>query len=107
MHRMDTVKKQENSYSVSLAAHTVGVSQRQLYYWEFIGIIKPAYIPFGSYSYRRYTQQDINQLLKVKHLLDAGYTLRAAAQKVKEKNGGPTRRAVARDDDHSFQTQEP
>lgn len=92
---MAVVKNQETTYSVSLAAHTVGVSQRQLYYWEFIGIVKPAYIPFGSYSYRRYTQKDIARLIKVKHLLDAGYTLKAAAQKVKEHpNGGHSSEAA-------------
>ncbi len=85
---MGAVQNKEKTYSVSLAAHTVGVSQRQLYYWEFIGIVKPAYIPFGSYSYRCYTQRDIARLIKVKHLLDAGYTLKAAAQKVKERENG-------------------
>ena len=91
---MGAIKSQEKTYSISLAAQRVGVSQRQLYYWEFIGIVKPVYIPFGSYSYRRYTQRDIDRLLKVKQLLDAGYTLKAAAHKVKDQeNGG-----------HSFET---
>ena len=97
---MNTIKNQEKTYSVSLAAQRVGVSQRQLYYWEFIGIVKPAYIPFGSYSYRRYTQNDINQLLKVKHLLDAGFTLKAAAQKVKNHTNGDDHSSEARSSTH-------
>ena len=72
------------SYSVSSAAKAAGVSHRQLYYWEHLGIVKPAYEKFGSYSYRRYTQQQINLLVKVKSLLDSGYTLQTAVKKVKE-----------------------
>ena len=70
------------TYSVSLACKLVGVSPRQLYYWENLGIVMPVYQEFGSYSYRRYSQDHINQLIKIKHLIDQGYTLRAAAQKV-------------------------
>jgi DNA-binding transcriptional MerR regulator len=78
-------------YSVSSAAKAANVSHRQLYYWEHLGIVKPVYEKFGSYSYRRYTQQQINLLIKVKDLLISGYTLQAAIKKAKEngaENGG-------------------
>lgn len=71
-------------YSVSYVAKTVEVSSRQLYYWEYLGIVKPGYEQFGSYSYRRYSQEDINLLTKIKSLLNEGYTLRAAVRKVKQ-----------------------
>ncbi|MBI4395315.1 MAG: MerR family transcriptional regulator [Candidatus Omnitrophica bacterium] len=71
-------------FSISYAAKTVGVSPKQLYYWEYLGIIKPQYEQFGSYSYRRYSQEDVELLTKVRDLLNKGYTLRAAAQKAKE-----------------------
>ena len=74
-------------YSISYVAKTAGVSSRQLYYWEYLGIVKPGYAQFGSYSYRRYSQQDVNLLTRIKNLLDEGYTLRTAVRKVKE-NGG-------------------
>ncbi|MBI4358699.1 MAG: MerR family transcriptional regulator [Candidatus Omnitrophica bacterium] len=74
-------------YSVSHVAKTVEISQRQLYYWEYLGIVKPSYEQFGSYSYRRYSQEHINLLTKIKTLLDEGYTLRAAVRKVKEQTG--------------------
>jgi hypothetical protein len=81
------------TYSVSLACKLVGVSSRQLYYWESLGIIKPVYQEFGAYAYRRYSDQDIRNLVKIKGLMDQGYTLRAAAQRVTGKhfngrNGG-------------------
>lgn len=71
-----------HSYSISLAAKEVGVSIRQLYYWEQLGIVKPIYEQFGSYQYRRYSQKDVELLIKLKQLLDEGYTLRAAASRV-------------------------
>ena len=71
-------------YSVSSVSKSVGLSSRQLYYWENLGIIKPTYEEFGSYSYRRYSQDDVDFLAKVKKFLDDGYTLRAAVKKVKE-----------------------
>ena len=71
-------------YSVSSAAKKVGVSHRQLYYWERIGILKPAYEEFGSYSYRRYSQEQIDFLIKIKDLLDSGYKLQAAVKRATE-----------------------
>ena len=76
------VEQPTKLYSISLAAKAVGVSQRQLYYWEYIGIVKPNYEQFGSYSYRRYSQDDIEFLIKIRSLLNDGYTLRAAVHKV-------------------------
>jgi len=87
-------QKLAKTYSVSLACKVVGVSSRQLYYWESLGIVNPAYVEFGSYSYRRYSQEDIHVLRRIKNFMDEGYTLRAAAQKVtgrdfNGRNGGP------------------
>ena len=84
----DSIKPQNlgiaKLYSVSSAAKTAGVSPRQLYYWEHLGIVKPAYEEFGSYAYRRYSQEQIDLLAKIKNLLNSGYTLQAATRKVKE-----------------------
>ncbi len=71
-------------YSVSSAAKTAGVSPRQLYYWEHLGIVKPAYEEFGSYSYRRYSRKQIELLVRINRLLKKGYTLQAAIRKVRE-----------------------
>ena len=88
---MNTPRSAVNKlYSVSTAAKTANISPRQLYYWEYLGIIKPAYEEFGSYFYRRYSQEQIELLLKIKSLLDSGYTLQAAIKKVKE-NGEQNR----------------
>src|SRR3989338_5642557 len=72
----------QRSYAISSACKMIGVSSRQLYYWESLGIVKPFYEQFGSYFYRRYPAAIIKALIKIKTLMDQGYTLRAAAQKV-------------------------
>jgi DNA-binding transcriptional MerR regulator len=80
-------------YSVSSAAKTAGVSPKQLYYWEHLGIVKPLYEEFGTYSYRRYSQEQIKFLTKIKDLLNSGYTLQAAFKKAREngsENGNDT-----------------
>ncbi|OGW79427.1 MAG: hypothetical protein A3G33_03565 [Omnitrophica bacterium RIFCSPLOWO2_12_FULL_44_17] len=80
---LDIVHSGALYYSISSTAKLVGVSSRQLYYWEQLGIVKPIYEQFGSYEYRRFSQSDINVLLRIKQLLNEGYTLCAAALKVK------------------------
>ena len=74
----------QQTYSISHVARIVGVSPRQLYYWESIGVIKPVYERFGSYSYRRYSQEDIDFLIRIRRLLDDGYMLRAAVERAKD-----------------------
>ena len=74
-------------YNISSACEQIGLSRRQLYYWEHIGIIKPRYQPFGAYSYRCYSKADIEKLVKIKKYLNQGYTLKAATQFAEEKNG--------------------
>ena len=71
------------THGTSDAARKIGVSTRQLYYWEFLGVVKPVYIRFGAYAYRRYSDSDLELLNKIKSFLDDGYMLRAAIQRAK------------------------
>ena len=73
------------THSISYVTKAVGVSARQLYYWESIGIVKPNYERFGFYSYRRYSQKDVDFLITIKLLLNDGYTLRTAVEKARER----------------------
>ena len=57
-----------------------GVPQRQIRYWESKGIIQ-SIADEGSKN-RRYQYLDIKKILLIKELLDEGYTLTAAADKV-------------------------
>jgi DNA-binding transcriptional MerR regulator len=59
-----------------------GISTRQLYYWELIGIIHPHYETFGTRKFRRYTSGDLHLLKHVKAQLDEGYTLQAVRDRI-------------------------
>ena len=60
---------------------SLGVSQRQLRYWEQKGYIKP--INEGS-GVRHYSLATVYLIAFIKDQLDAGYTLEAAFKKSKE-----------------------
>ncbi len=57
-----------------------GIPQRQLRYWQQKGIIKT--VPEPETSTRRFTCTEIKKILLIKELLDEGYTLEAAANKI-------------------------
>lgn len=60
------------------------ISLRQLYYWELKGIVRPKHIQMGSRKFKRYTQEDLLRLKRMKESLDKGYTLEAASRQVQE-----------------------
>lgn len=73
------------TFSSSDAAREAGISLRQLYYWERIGILRPGRQVSGSREFRRYTEEDVVLLKKVKELIDEGFTLKSAMDRVKGK----------------------
>lgn len=60
---------------------SIGVSQRQLRYWEQKGYIKPIDEKSGV---RHYSLATVYLIAFIKDRLDAGYTLEAAVEKSKE-----------------------
>lgn len=61
-----------------------GISQKQLYYWEKLGIIQPRFAVFGMRSFRQYSEADVEMIFRVVKYLKEGYHLRGAAKKAKE-----------------------
>ena len=71
-------------YGTIEAAKKVGISIRQLYHWvDQLHVVTPQIKRYGIRSFRRFTIQDLGKLSEIKHLLEKGYTLRAAAEIVK------------------------
>lgn len=68
--------------SSSEITRKLNISLRQLYYWELKGIVKPRMVSMGSREFKRYSAKDFEVLRQVKDLLDEGYTLTGAAQRV-------------------------
>ncbi len=61
---------------------TVGVSQRQLRYWEEKGYIKP--VDDNQNGVRRYTLSTLYLIIFIKTQLDQGFTLSAAFERSKD-----------------------
>lgn len=62
-------------------AQITGLPTRQIRYWEEKGIIKSLTEEGGKN--RRYDYENIKKILLIKELTDEGYTLDAAAAKIK------------------------
>ena len=80
------------SYSIGEAARLCCVTTKQIRNWE-----QKKYIPestrivFGERSYRNFGEDDLVIIKRIKHYLDAGFTLSSAADKAKKdisKEGG-------------------
>lgn len=65
-----------------------GISTRQLYYWEMIGLVRPRYETFGMRRFRRYTISDLNLVRRAKELLDEGFTLDAVRRRLLTRDEG-------------------
>lgn len=60
-----------------------GIPTRQIRYWEDKGLIKSLTEEEGKN--RRYDYKNIKMMLLIKELLDEGYTLDAAGEKIKKR----------------------
>jgi DNA-binding transcriptional MerR regulator len=63
-------------------AEITGVPQRQLRYWQAKGILHAHVGGADSSTTRRFNYLEIKKIVLIKELLDEGFTLEAAAQKV-------------------------
>lgn len=77
------------TFSISEISLKTGVTPRQLYYWESIGLLSPAYLKFGLRHFRRYAQKDLEKLFEIKAWLEVGYTLEAVRKMQKEIGEAP------------------
>ena len=80
VHTPSSVEDLCSTYTVS---RECGISIRQLYYWELIGMVRPHYENFGTRRFRRYCREDLQRLKNVKALLDQGFTLQAVREQLK------------------------
>jgi DNA-binding transcriptional MerR regulator len=74
---------EESGYSGPQVCKLVGITYRQLDYWDRTDLLKPSLSPaHGSGSQRRYSYLDLVQLKTIKGLLDAGVKLQAARKAI-------------------------
>ena len=60
-------------YSVSDIAQKLGIARSTLLYYERIGLVLPSRNPANGY--RQYSEYDLNQLILLRQLQKAGFTL--------------------------------
>lgn len=86
----------QKTYGPKAVCQAVGISQRQLGYWGMIGVIKPEKQMHGAKIFNRYTDEDIETLKKVKGMIEEGFFVSKAAEKIhKLKEGLPVAPAPA------------
>lgn len=73
--------KNTNWLSSSEVIRRLDISLRQLYYWELKGVVKPKVVTQGSREFKRYSENDLEILRRVKEYIDQGYTLNSALQR--------------------------
>ncbi|MFQ5628917.1 MAG: MerR family transcriptional regulator [bacterium] len=73
--------KKVHWFGSSVVTKQLGISLRQLYYWELKGIVQPRVISKGSREFKRFSLEDIETLKMVKTYLDEGYTLTSAVER--------------------------
>ncbi len=63
-----------------------GIHPSSLRRWESLGFIAPGRISFGETWVRVYSDQEVELLKRVKTLIDEGYKVRAAFERIEEQN---------------------
>jgi len=76
----------EKYYTPAEIKDLVGVSSRQLYYWELKGAIKPRLITLGSREFRRYSEKNMQKLKTIKKYLEEGFVLDKAFEKAAQES---------------------
>jgi len=72
----------EKTISISDASRITFLSQKQIRTFEARGyIIPPQRIRSGEISYRRFTQENVENLKAIKGFIDEGFTLPVASKK--------------------------
>jgi DNA-binding transcriptional MerR regulator len=75
----------KTTFSIGDTAEMTEVSQRKIRDWEARGYIPKAERTIcGERAYRRFSMQQVEIIKKVKDYQDQGFTLAAAARKVKQ-----------------------
>jgi DNA-binding transcriptional MerR regulator len=73
-------------YGSSELCRIIGISYRQLEYWTLIGVITPTFDHRGAKTFKRYTDQDLWILRRIKELTDEGFLVSRALEKLKRES---------------------
>ena len=75
----------KRTFSIGDTARITGITEKQLRHWEEQGYLSDIERTIcGDRAYRRFSEDQINQIRKMKEYLDMGYTLKASAKLAKD-----------------------
>ena len=81
---LETLK--EKLFGSSETAKETGISLRQLYHWvDVLHVVQPRFQSHGQKRYRRFTQDDLFSLKRMKGLVERGFMPKAAALYVQQR----------------------
>jgi len=81
---MGSSKQQDNRrYGTKEVCGLIGISARQLEYWVLIGVVFPRLERHGAKVFKKFSQRDVDILLRVKDLTSEGVLVSRAADKVR------------------------
>jgi DNA-binding transcriptional MerR regulator len=83
------MKEKIETYSISQVSQMTGVSKNRIREWHGKGFLQDVQsISVGSRLHRRFSDEDVALIKMIDEYQTQGYTLAAAANKAKQKNGG-------------------
>jgi DNA-binding transcriptional MerR regulator len=71
------------TYGSAEICRLVGISYRQLEYWILIGVVTPVLHPRGAKTFKRFTEDDLWIIKRVKELTDEGFLVSRTMEKLK------------------------
>jgi len=72
-----------HQYGTKEVCNLIGISARQLEYWVLIGVVFPRLERHGAKVFKKFSQTDVEILLRVKDLTSEGVLVSRAADKVR------------------------
>jgi len=77
---------ENKTFSISQVSQMAGVSKNRIREWHGKGLLpKVEWIPVGTRSHRRFTQDDIKLITKIDEYQKQGLVLKVAAERAMEK----------------------
>lgn len=73
----------DHRYGTKEVCGLIGISARQLEYWVLIGVVFPRLERHGAKVFKKFSQRDVDILLRVKDLTSEGVLVSRAADKVR------------------------
>jgi DNA-binding transcriptional MerR regulator len=71
----------KSTYSIGTVAKMTGIPKYKLRHWCNRYLTQIEWISIGSSRHRRFTEEDVKAVSKIKQLIEDGNTLRSAAEK--------------------------